>query len=305
MRHAYGALSGGSGFASHTFCEVFVGGRWRRLNFTTLGQNILERNYLGLMIHVHTFKDLSEANLAATWGTRYGKGQRDDVFKHSNPYRLVEVSDHFGNYATVPNPPADKELKEVTIAKAYWPDKEAPAEIREMAARRAAEEMPLVEIGAVNGDRRFYIHCEEWLKGASDYLQYKLFMRRADTKFLLRAKGQPDVSCQISMNFYTPSFAKSLRAGGSYPGRRIRQDERGSLQVEARFSATAKVLFLAVGRYGNQAGLGRRRISPQLLGDAKAIHPRQADVAKYNFGLARSCGRDAFRPRISNGNFVP
>src|SRR5262249_48002416 len=96
-----GALSGGSGFTSHTFCEVFVGNRWRRLNFTTLGQNILERNYLGLMIHVHTFNDLSEANLAATWGTRYARGLRDDVFRHSNPYRLLEVSDHFGRYARV------------------------------------------------------------------------------------------------------------------------------------------------------------------------------------------------------------
>ena len=58
------------------------------------------------MIKVHTFNDLSEANLAATWGTRYAKGLRDGVFKHSNPYCLLEVSDHFGKYASVPNPPA-------------------------------------------------------------------------------------------------------------------------------------------------------------------------------------------------------
>jgi hypothetical protein len=187
-----GALSGGTSFTSHTFCEVFVGGRWRRLNSTTLGQNILERNYLGLMIHVHTFKDLSEANLAATWGTRYAKGQRDDVFRHSNPYRLLEVSDHFGKYAQVPNPPADKEHKRITIAKAYWPESEAaPAEIREL------------RWGKEPGSGRFFVHCDEWLENAGDYLQYKLFMRRADTRFALRAKGQPDVSCQISMNFYT------------------------------------------------------------------------------------------------------
>ncbi len=198
-----GALSGGTGFASHTFCEVFVGGRWRRLNSTTLGQNVLERNYLGLMIKVHAFKDLSEANLAATWGTRYAKGLRDDLFQHSNPYRLLEVSDHFGKYAKVPNPPADKELKGVTITKAYWPDKNAPAEIREMEQQRVSEELSLTGIGAAKGDRRFYIHCHEWLEGAGDYLQYKLFMRRADRTILLRAKGQPEVSCQASMNFYT------------------------------------------------------------------------------------------------------
>ena len=81
----YGVLGSSGGFTSHTFCEVFVGGRWRRLNYATLGQNVLEPNYLGLMIHVHTFRDLSEANLAATWGTRYATGRRDDVFPHGKP----------------------------------------------------------------------------------------------------------------------------------------------------------------------------------------------------------------------------
>jgi hypothetical protein len=196
-----GALSGGTGFASHTFCEVFVDGRWLRLNYTTLGQNVLERNYLGLMIKVHTFNDLSEANLAATWGMRYAKGLRDDVFEHSNPYRLLEVSDHFGKSAKVPNPPADQALHEVTIDKAYWPQsKDAPDEIRKMARELGGNADP----HQLMPDRHsFYIHCHEWLDNAGDYLQYKLFMLRADLKFVLRAKGKPDVSCQISKNFYT------------------------------------------------------------------------------------------------------
>ncbi len=123
-RDAYlGVTAGGNSFSSHTFCEVFVGGRWRRLNYTTLGQNVLAQNYLGLMIKVHTFNDLSEANLAATWGTRYAKGLRDDVFKHSNPYCLLEVSDHFGKYASVPNPPvAAYEHKQITIEKPTGPN---------------------------------------------------------------------------------------------------------------------------------------------------------------------------------------
>src|SRR5262249_14413935 len=158
-----GALSGGSGFASHTFCEVFVGGRWRRLNYTTLGQNVLERGYLGLMVHVHTFKDLSDAKLAETWGVRYAKGQRDGVFKHSNPYRLLEVSDKFGKYAKVPNPPAEKEHTQITIDRVYWPDaKDAPKEVREMGN------------GAEAGGGRFFIHGKEWFEKAGDYLQYKL-----------------------------------------------------------------------------------------------------------------------------------
>jgi hypothetical protein len=187
-----GTASGGTAFASHTFCEVFVGGRWRRLNFTKLGQNVVDRNYLGVMVKVHTFNDLSEANLAATWGTRYARGARDDVFQHSNPYRLLEVSDHFGKSSDVPNPPADHELARVTIDKAYWQKaKDAPEEIRQL----KWETEP--------GSGRFFVHCREWLENGGDYLQYKLFMRRADRDFLLKAEGEPDVPCQISMNFYT------------------------------------------------------------------------------------------------------
>ncbi len=192
-----GVISGGDSFASHTFCEVFVGSRWRRLDYTKLGQNVLERNYLGLMIHVHTFHDLSDANLAATWGRRYARGQRDQVFQHSNPYRLLEVSDHFGKHANIPNPPVQNEHKQITIGKVYWPEsKTAPAEIREL------------RWGKEPGSGRFFVHCEEWFDNAGGYLQYKLFMRRADRRFVLRAKGQADVSCQLSMNCYTHDSRK-------------------------------------------------------------------------------------------------
>jgi hypothetical protein len=153
------------------------------------------------MVHVHTFNDLSEANLAATWGTRFARGQRDNVFPHSNPYRLLEVTDHFGKFARVPNPPADKELKRVTIDKAYWADaKDAPAEVRAMVGHGKGGDDPLL---LLSQEGRFFVHCAEWLENAGDYVQYKLFMRRADTKFVLRAKGQADVPCRISMSFYT------------------------------------------------------------------------------------------------------
>jgi hypothetical protein len=144
------------------------------------------------MIHVHTFNDLSEANLAATWGARYARGQRNDLFPYSNPYRLMEVSDHFGKYAQVPNLPSDKEHRQITVGKVYWPEaKDAPAEIRELKWSKEP------------GSGRFFVHCEEWLENAGDYLQYKLFMLRSDRGFLLRAKGHPDISCQITMNFFT------------------------------------------------------------------------------------------------------
>jgi hypothetical protein len=166
-----------------------------------LGQNVLERNYLGLMTKTHTFNDLSEADLAATSGARYAKGLRDEVFKHSNPYRLVEVSDHFGKHAQTPNPPSDHELRHVTIDKAYWPDEAVP-EVRSLGLE-ALERVPGFPIELLSTNARFFIHCREWLDGAGDYLQYKLFMRRADPSFVLRTKDRPDVSCHISTSFYT------------------------------------------------------------------------------------------------------
>jgi RNA polymerase sigma factor (sigma-70 family) len=185
------ALKHGYSYTAHTFLEVYVGHRWRRLNYRTLGQNVLDRNYLGLMVHVHTFRDLSEANLAATWGKRYALGLRDDHFRHSNPYRLLEISDLFGAHAKVPNPPA-KEHKAITISKLYR-QRAAPKEIVE--ALMHGRPVP-------PGDNELMIHGDEWFADR-DHLQYKVFMYRADPKFVFRAKGQPDIKAELEMGFFT------------------------------------------------------------------------------------------------------
>jgi hypothetical protein len=194
-----GLRSCGGGFTSHTFCEAFVGGRWRRLNSATLGQNVLDRSCLGLMIHVHSFRDLSEANLAATWGTRYAQGRRDEVFPHGNPYRLLEVSDHFGKHAKVSNPPLG-ELKQVTIGKAYWRgSKDVPASFQgELGVR------PRDSSGCL------LFHGEEWLADGDNYFQYKVFLLRADPEFVLKAPGQPDVKARLGGSYYTAP-AENLR----------------------------------------------------------------------------------------------
>ncbi|MHC4111225.1 MAG: transglutaminase domain-containing protein [Planctomycetota bacterium] len=93
------------GFTNHTFNEVYVGKRWCRLNYTKLGQHILDQRQFGLQTHLSTFNDLSEANLAPSWGWRYAKGERSAVFKHSNPYSVITVSDLFGCHSAIPNPP--------------------------------------------------------------------------------------------------------------------------------------------------------------------------------------------------------
>jgi hypothetical protein len=188
----FGLLAAGQSFTSHTFLEVYVGRRWRRLNYTRLGQNILDSQCLGLMIHVHTFRDLSEANLAATWGLRYGLGKREGVFQHNNPYQTLAVEDSFGRFAKVPNPPASKEHKQITIGNIYWHDSEkSPDATRELKSN------------ASPGSGRFFVHGEEWFEDAGDYLQYKLFLTRADGNFVLRAPRHPDVKCRYSGGFVT------------------------------------------------------------------------------------------------------
>lgn len=94
------------GFTNHTFNEVYVGNRWHRLDYKSLG--LERRRPFGLPTHLYTFNDLAGANLAATWGWRYGKGQRSEVFRHDNPYSATAVSDCFGKHSDIPNPLAAK-----------------------------------------------------------------------------------------------------------------------------------------------------------------------------------------------------
>src|SRR5262249_20636026 len=114
-------LEGAQGYANHTFNEVYVGGRWVRLNYSHLGQNILDASCMGLLTHVNTFRDLSDVPLAATWGRRYALGERNEVFRSSNPYKAEEISDHFGRFAKVENPKA-REHRTITLSRIYWAD---------------------------------------------------------------------------------------------------------------------------------------------------------------------------------------
>ena len=88
------------GFTNHTFNEVYVGNRWCRLDYQQLGCPSF-----GLQTHVYTFNDLSNIDLAPTWGWRYAKGEHSDVFQHDNPYTAVEVSEQFGAHGKIANPP--------------------------------------------------------------------------------------------------------------------------------------------------------------------------------------------------------
>jgi hypothetical protein len=184
-------LSGAKGYANHTFNEVFVGGRWVRLNYKTLGQNILDGQLMGLLTHVNTFNDLSDVPLAATWGKRYAKGERDAVFRYGNPYRCDEVEDRFGEFARIENPEV-REHRTLTITKAYWPDD--------------PQAHPMIK-GAKwlfrdDGSKSLLIHAEEWLEAEAG-MQYRPFLEAAAREFSLKANGHPDIHARITTSSIT------------------------------------------------------------------------------------------------------
>jgi hypothetical protein len=186
-------LSGVKGYANHTFNEVFVGGRWVRLNDSKLGQNILDAGTFGLLTHVNTFNDLSEIPLAATWGKRYALGERDEVFRHGNPYRAEQVSDRFGKYARVENPEA-QEHQALTLSRAYWPGSpECPESFKKS---RSAERMD-PKAGYV------LAHAQEWFPDES-YGQYSVFIKGAAKEFRFQAEGHADVLGRIWGSFTDP-----------------------------------------------------------------------------------------------------
>jgi len=116
-------LSGKSGFIDHAFNEVHIAGRWRRLDYSTLGRNTYGPSAMGMVTHVHTFRDLAEADLTATWGVRYAKGLRDDTFSCSNPYQTTELSDRIGIHSglEIPKPKQPWEKTgNLRILSAYW-----------------------------------------------------------------------------------------------------------------------------------------------------------------------------------------
>jgi hypothetical protein len=184
-------LSGAKGYANHTFNEVFVGGRWVRLNYNRLGQNTLDGSLMGLLTHVNTFNDLSEVPLAATWGKRYALGERDSVFRYGNPYRCEDVSDHFGKFAKVENPET-REHRSLTISRAYWADDPDAHELIKGTKW----------LFRTDGSRSILIHADEWFDDGPGP-QYRPFLEAAGKDFLLKADGRPDVRARTTTSSIT------------------------------------------------------------------------------------------------------
>ncbi len=165
-------------WTSHTFNEVFVGGRWRRLNYDQLGQNVLDPGTLGLMVHVHTFEDHSEAGLIG-WGNREVHPLHASLFGGPNPYSCISLSDLFGPHAEITNQLLSG-LREATIGRIYWYDD----------PQRGPK--LTTGLGPQDGAGYFFAHIEDTDSsfGGSDYME---FWRAADKHFVLRSRGHHDV----------------------------------------------------------------------------------------------------------------
>ena len=121
-------------WASHTYNEVFVGGRWRRLNYDRLGQNIYDPGMFGLMTHVATFHDWADAKMHETIGRRHLL-ESNAVFGGANPYSTISLRDAIGEHCKLNMPQLERIL--VAVEKVNWTDsEELPEEIVENCKRR-------------------------------------------------------------------------------------------------------------------------------------------------------------------------
>jgi len=178
----------GNSWSSHTMVEVFVGGRWRLLNYGKLGQPSLDAGYFGLMTHVATLRDWADGKAPETIGLRQCGEARaaDDPFGHANPYSCVELSDQIGVHAQLDNP-AVPEHRALTITKAYWwssPDRRVDMKLDEP-----------------DRSGHFLVKVAERFPDG-DSSQYDSFYAAVDRDFALRADGQADVVARAERGWF-------------------------------------------------------------------------------------------------------
>jgi hypothetical protein len=199
--------------------EVFVGGRWRLLNYGKLGQPSLDAGYFGLMTHVATLRDWADGEASKTIGLRQCGEKRaaDDPFGHANPYSCVELSDQFGAHAQVDNPEAP-EHRALTITKAYWwsaPERRIDMRLDDPARSghflvRVAERFP-----------------------DEDSSQYTSFYAAIDRDFALRVDGHDDVVARAERGWW-------LESDGAHFYVRIAPDEVAKMAVGVPYALVAR-----------------------------------------------------------------
>lgn len=175
---AAAAEAGIGSWSSHTFNEVWVGGRWRRLNYSRLGQPILDRESLGLMIHIGTFRDWADARMPQTVGRRQKLDLYDDLFGGPNPYSTISLRDQVGVHCA--GVPGADEANSLRVAALHWTDDKAlPEDIVESCAEKG-------RFGLVAVFRNL---------GGSDELSE--FLAGADPTVTLEAEGRAAVATRL------------------------------------------------------------------------------------------------------------
>ena len=170
------------GWSSHTFNEVYVEGRWHRLNYSDLDAGVLSDGFFGLMTHVATFHDWADARMWETIGPRGALSNDEksrDVFGSHNPYSTIALRDSFGVHCSVQNPPA--KVATVAVNAIHWTD---------------SENLPQ-DILASNGERGRMGLIAEVPWSSMDAISGHL--SRADNKVMLTSEDVPSVQG----NFHT------------------------------------------------------------------------------------------------------
>jgi Transglutaminase-like superfamily len=179
----------GNSWASHTFNEVHVGGRWQRLNYAKLAQNVLDVDAMGLMIHVNTFDDHARAGLVE-WGKRAARKEKDDAFGHSNPYSCLELSDRVGEHA---DPRRLQALEAIfttlTVNRVErYSDAEAAGRVK-------------MRLDDPDTAGHFVIHVEETIPGQASE-QYKKFYDLCGKDFVFRAAGRLEIPARATRGYW-------------------------------------------------------------------------------------------------------
>lgn len=167
---AIGQLKGS--WASHTYNEVFVDGRWRRLNYDRLGQNIYDPGMFGLMTHVATFHDWADAKMHETIGARQAS-RANDVFGGPNPYSTISLRDSIGEHCKIEMPKAEQVV--LNVERIHWTDSnELPPEIKANCQRKG----------------RFGLIAE--VTGFRDQTQLRQFLANADMRVHMEVAEEVD-----------------------------------------------------------------------------------------------------------------
>ena len=148
-------------WASHTFNEVYVGGHWHRLNYDHLGQGIYDRQLFGLMTHVATFNDWSDAKFHETVGRRQKTDGPRDIFGFRNPYSTISLRDQVGVHSKV-ELPKDGEMR-LIVERIFWTDDEnLPKSIRENCRKRGRFGLIARVSGVTDSDEltKFLAQCD-------------------------------------------------------------------------------------------------------------------------------------------------